>query len=596
MKQSSLILILLAGIGFSAYSQNPEYLTAFELSGGKETPHYAQTVEYCKLLDKASDKLTYSSFGQSAQGRDLPLLIADRDGLTSPEAIRNKGRIVLLVQACVHAGESDGKDAGLMLLRDIAFGKSSYMLENVSILFIPIFNVDGHERFGPYNRINQNGPKEMGWRVTAQNLNLNRDFMKAESPEMQAWIKLYNTWLPEFFVDCHVTDGADYQYKITYALEVYGNMDKKLTDWTSNVFEAQITREMKACGNPMISYVEFRNWHDPRSGLVTNVAPPMLSQGYTAIQNRPGLLIETHMLKPYNVRVNATYDMLRLTTSILNKEGRSLQALEQQADKYVASQEFRKQLMPLKFVDSQTDSTMIDFLGFEYTIEKSGISGGEWFKYDTTRPVVMKVPFFDHPISSYSAMLPEAYIIPAEWSALTEKLIMHGVAVKYLAESTSCSVESYRFSNISWQQRPYEGRHGVTFDCKSVTETRQFPAGSAVIDMNQRTARVIAHFLEPKASDSFVGWGFFDAIFEQKEYAESYVMEVEARRLLAADPALKGEFERKKIEEPAFAADPEAILNWFFSKTAYWDQHMNLYPVGRLIDRRVLESFTYNLD
>lgn len=593
MKRFLSFLLFLAGICFSAHSQDSKFLTRFEQSGGKETPHYAETVEYCMLLDKASDKITYATFGKSAQGRDLPLLIADRDGLTNPEAIRSKGRVVLLVQACVHAGESDGKDAGLMLLRDIAFGNKSNLLDNVSILFIPIFNVDGHERFGPYNRINQNGPKEMGWRVTAQNLNLNRDFMKAETPEMQAWLKLFNAWLPEFFVDCHVTDGADYQYKITYALEVYGNMDKNLTKWTSDVFEAQIVRQMKDFGEPILSYVEFRNWHDPRSGLYSGVAPPMLSQGYTAIQNRPGLLIETHMLKPYNVRVKATYDMLRLTIAILNKEGPTLQSIEQQADKFVASPEFRKQEMPLKFTYSQTDSTMVDFLGYEYTIEKSGISGGDWFKYDTSRPVVMNAPFFDHPEASYSALLPEAYIIPTEWTEVIEKLKMHGININYLAEPATCSVQSYRFSNASWQQRPYEGRHGVTFDCMPITEIRQYPAGSAVIDMNQRTARIIAHFLEPKASDSFVGWGYFDAIFEQKEYAESYVMEMEARHLLAADTSLAAEFKRKKNAEPTFAADPEAILNWFFSKTSYWDQHINLYPVSRLMDRKQLATFKY---
>ncbi|MFZ4707141.1 MAG: M14 family metallopeptidase [Bacteroidales bacterium] len=590
MKKLWIFLFLFWTFFLSVKAQDTKFLTWFEKSGGKETPRYDKTVDYCKILDKASPMLTYTSFGKSPQGSDLPLLIADQDGLCDPTAIRKKGRIILLVQACIHAGEPDGKDAGLMLLRDIAFGGKSALLKNVSILFIPIFNVDGHERFGPYNRINQNGPKEMGWRVTAQNLNLNRDFMKADTPEMQAWLKLYNTWLPEFFVDCHVTDGADYQYKITYALETFGNMDKGLTDWTRDVFETQITKEMLAKGYPMLPYVEFRNWHDPRSGLVTGVAPPMISQGYTAIQNRPGLLIEAHMLKPYAIRVYATCEMLRVTIELLNKEGYSLREIEQKADQFTASPEFRKQEMPLRFTDSETDSTIVDFFGFEYTMEKSELTGGEWFKYDTTRPVVLKVPFFDSPKVTTRCMLPEAYIIPPEWSELTDKLILHGIKVKHLASSVNCLVESYKFSNTKWQQRPYEGHHGVTFDCSPTIETRLYPEGSAVIDMNQRTAMVIAHFLEPKASDSFVSWGFFDAIFEQKEYSESYVMEVEARHLLTADPTLAVEFEKKKKEEPSFAKDPDEILNWFYSKTPYWDQHVNTYPVGRIMDRKVVES------
>ncbi|HEX7411346.1 MAG TPA: hypothetical protein VF298_04315, partial [Bacteroidales bacterium] len=205
-------------------------------------------------------------------------------------------------------------------------------------------------------------------------------------------------------------------------------------------------------------------------------------------------------------------------------------------------------------------------------------------------------PFFDHPVASFSTMLPEAYIIPAEWTEVIGKLKLHGIKVKYLADPATCDIQSYRFSNANWQQSPFEGRHSVTFDYAPTTETRLYPAGSAVIDMNQRTARIIAHFLEPKAADSFVGWGFFDAIFEQKEYAESYVMEVEARRLLAADTSLAAEFERKKIAEPAFATNPDAILNWFFSKTTYWDQHLNLYPVGRLMDRKALATFKYQED
>jgi hypothetical protein len=588
-----IILSLFLGMLFYANAQDAKFITWFEQSGGKETPRYDQTVDYCKLMDKASPMLTYTTFGKSPQGRDLPLLIADKDGLTDPKSIREKNKVIILIEACIHAGEPDGKDAGLMLLRDIAFGGKAALLDKVSILFIPIFNVDGHERFGPYNRINQNGPKEMGWRVTAQNLNLNRDFMKADTPEMQAWLKLYNSWLPEFFVDCHVTDGADYQYKITYALEIYGNMDKNLTDWTRDVFETQLSKQMLAIGYPMLPYVEFRNWHDPRSGLVTGVAPPMLSQGYTAIQNRPGLLIETHMLKPYAIRVKATYDMLNLTINLMNREGHSLQKIEKQADLFASSTEFRKQEMPLRFVDSEKDSTIVDFLGYEYAMEKSDLTGGEWFKYDTSRPVVLKAPFFNIPKVAFSCLLPEAYIIPPEWSELIDKLKLHGVQVNYLAEPAKCVVESYKFSNAKWQQRPYEGRHGVTFDCTPVTETRFYPAGSAVVDMNQRTARVIAHFLEPKASDSFVGWGFFDAIFEQKEYSESYVMEVDARRLLTSDPDMADEFEKKKIAEPAFAADPEAILNWFYGKTPYWDQHVNVYPVGRVMDRKVLESFRF---
>jgi len=268
MKLISLTLSMLCLI-VQLNAQDQKFQTYYEQSQYLSTPGYNETIDFCEKLDQSSPVLKYTTFGKSPQGRDLPLLIADRNGNFTPEAVRKSGNAVVLIEACIHAGESDGKDAGLMLLRDLAIYKiNGQLLDHVTILFIPIFNTDGHERFGPYNRINQNGPKEMGWRTTAQNLNLNRDFLKADAPEMKAWLQLFNTWLPEFFIDCHVTDGADFQYTMTYALETKGCMEANLSEWTENVCEKFLVNEMKKSGFPVSPYVQFRNWHDPRSGLV----------------------------------------------------------------------------------------------------------------------------------------------------------------------------------------------------------------------------------------------------------------------------------------------------------------------------------------
>ncbi len=268
-----------------------DWATYFERSGGKATPRYDETIAYCRRLAAASKWIEYTSFGTSPQGRDLPLLIIDKDGKFVPQERRKKA--VLLIQACIHAGESDGKDAGLMLARDIAITKKlEHLVDGVTVLFIPIFNVDGHERFGPFNRINQNGPEEMGWRVTAQNLNLNRDYLKADAPEMRAWLALFNQWLPDFFIDCHVTDGADYRYVVTYSLETRGNMASNLTEWTRDVYQERIEKMMADDGFPLSPYIFFKKRHDPESGLVSWVAGPRFSQGYTAVRNRPGLLID----------------------------------------------------------------------------------------------------------------------------------------------------------------------------------------------------------------------------------------------------------------------------------------------------------------
>ena len=233
-------------------AERDDLITYYEKSGYKATPGYDETIDYCKRLAGASRWLRYTTFGVSPQGRDLPLIIADKHENFTPKRIRGKGKVILLIQAGIHSGEIDGKDAGFMLLRDIAMDqKYLHFLDHVAILFIPIFSVDGHERFGPYNRINQNGPTEMGWRVTAQNLNLNRDYLKADTPEMQAWLRLWNKWRPDFFVDCHVTDGSDYQYVVTYGLEVYGGMAPSLTHWTKEVYVSDVGKNMAASDTGM---------------------------------------------------------------------------------------------------------------------------------------------------------------------------------------------------------------------------------------------------------------------------------------------------------------------------------------------------------
>ena len=573
-------------LSFQILAQDTTFRTFYEKSQYLETPRYDETIEFCKKLDTGSPILKYSTFGKSPQGRDLPLLIADKNGNFTPEAVRKSGNAVLLIEACIHAGESDGKDAGLMLLRDIAiYKKNPQLLDHVTILFIPILNTDGHERFGPYNRINQNGPEEMGWRTTAQNLNLNRDFMKADAPEMQAWLKFYNAWLPEFFVDCHVTDGADFQYTMTYALETNGNMEKNLSEWTGKVCETYLVNEMKRSGFPIFPYVQFRNWHDPRSGLTVEVAPPMLSQGYTAIQNRPGLLIETHMLKPYKARVSSTYTMLVHTLELLNREYKTLQTLVAKADAYTASGQFRKEPFPVNFTESLTDSIKTEFLGFEYTIDTSDLTGGLWFKYNNQKPVLWQLTLFPDCKADKFVSLPEAYLIPPQCIAIIDGLKTHGIKMSTLKKETAISVKSSRFNNIKWQQRPFEGHHKLTYQLADTMERRTFPAGTMIVDMNQRSARVIAHLLEPASPDSYAAWGFFDAYMEQKEYSESYVMETMARQMIEKDPELKAAFEQKKATDKSFASNPDAMLNWFYSKSPYWDSRLDLYPVGRIINR-----------
>ncbi len=595
MRTRIFLFLLILPAGFLA-AQGPDWQTFFEISGGTETPRYAETMAYCRRLAEASPMIHLASFGKSAQGRELPLLIVDRDGFTDPASIHAAGRTLLLIQACIHAGECEGKDAGMMLIRDLAITgtdrrKSSFppvpagLLDRVSVVFIPVFNVDGHERFGPFNRINQNGPVEMGWRSTAVNLNLNRDFLKADAPEMKAWLQMFNAWMPDFFIDTHTTDGADYRYVLTYLVEVYGGMDEGLTAWSKETFIPGMEEHMKRAGFPVFPYVGFRNWHDPRSGLITEVAPPMLSQGYTALRNRPGLLIETHMLKPYKQRVEATYECILAAIGILARESKTLNGKVAEADRYVSDEGFLRTPFPLRFETRKDDSTLVEFLGVKYTSEKSDLSGGEWFNYSKD-PETMTLPYFSSTHPSLTVSLPYAYIVPAEWTEVIDRLKLHGLRMVPLSRETAVEVSSCRLKNPSWQQNPYEGRHTLNrIEYDEFTETRTFAAGSMLVEVMQPAGRIIPHLLEPKGNGSLLSWGFFDAIFEQKEYGESYVMEKLAREMLARDPALRKEFGEKMAADSLFAKNPRLILNWFYNRSAWADPRKGVYPVGRIFDK-----------
>jgi hypothetical protein len=575
-------LILVLGAVVWGAKPPDEWLTLYEKSNYLETPRYDETVAYCKRLAEFSPLVSFTDFGVSPQGRKLPLLIIDKDREFDPRAAHARGKVVLLVQAGIHAGEIEGKDAGLTLIRDIIVkNKYPQLLDHVVLLFIPIFNVDGHERFGPYNRINQDGPREMGWRTTAQNLNLNRDFAKADSPEMRSWLGLFDRWLPDFLIDVHTTDGADFQYVVTCGLETNRNVVKPLAEWCDSTLMPELEKRMAESGFPVGPYVYPRVDHAVTSGLMSWTATPRFSNGYGAAQNRPFMLVETHMLKSYRQRVESTYELLRNVLEYLNSKSGIYTRLILQGDSLTAA--MAGSYYPISFRPSR-DSVMLDFLGVDFRFEHSVISDTSAVVWGNKK-VTYRVPYFDRNAVADSVLVPYAYVIPSEWRAELEILKLHGARIDFLSRDTELSVDSYRFGEPKWSVEPFEGRHALRVKTTPITEKRNYPAGTAVVIMNQRTNRIVTHLLEPRSGDSFVAWGFFDAIMEQKEYAENYVIEKMAPAMLAKDPALKLEFENRLVSDTAFAKNPEARLQFFYERSLYWDRQLNVYPIGKLVTR-----------
>lgn len=557
-----------------------EWTTEFERSNGLRTATYDETIAYCRRLDQASKWIRFESFGKSGEGRDLPLLIVDKDGDFTAERAHQHGKAIVLVQAGIHSGEIDGKDAGLILIREMAITRElASLLDHVTLVFIPIYNVDGHEHVRAYNRVNQDGPENPGFRANATALNLNRDYMKADAPETRAWLSLWNRWDPDFFVDCHVTDGADYPYVVTFLVEPFANADPGVAVWTRDRYVPAVFAAMRDAGFPAMYYGDFRVAHDPKSGLKRGPSTPRFSTGYVALANRPALLIETHMLKDYTTRVHGTHAMLASTLAIVGREAGALRLLNADADRRTTQTAADADTLALTFETSYKDSVMIDFDGYEFETPTSEVSGGKWYRY-RKNPVAWKIPCFETQEVLTSAVLPSKYYIPPQWTDVIARLEYHGIEFTRLESSVSMRVASYRLSKPTWKATPYEGHHEVTFATERIVEERSFPAGTVVVDTAQRRARIAAGLLEPQAADALVLWGFFDPIFEAKEYVEDYVMEGIARDMLRDDPNLAREFAEAK-RDTSLSNHPARILDWFYQRSRYAETRVGIYPVGR---------------
>ncbi|HSA93016.1 MAG TPA: M14 family metallopeptidase [Terriglobales bacterium] len=577
-----------------------DWRTPAEKSAYRTTPRYDETMAYVRrLAAAASGQVRTEVFGRTGEGRELVAVVVSRDGVFDPEALHRAGRPIVLLQNAIHAGEMDGKDACLALLRDILITREkAALIERAVLVVVPIYNADGHERFGPYNRINQNGPEAMGWRTNASNLNLNRDYMKADTPETQAFLDLWNRFLPDFFVDNHVTDGLDHQYDTTYALEAGPNVFPALADWQKNVLAPYLLKSVGASGHKISPYGEFIDPADPAQGMYQGENLPRYSTGYAVLQNRPGLLVEMHMLKDYPARVTGNYEIMRALLEVINRDADLLTTANRDADAAtiaVGKTYDPRARFPLR-LELTDQAEPFFFRGYHIRRTASEISGAPRVEY-TREPMELEIPYRSTFRVRLAVVPPVAYIIPPQWKDVIRVLEAHGLRLKQTTEPWTDEVETYRCQNPKWRKEPFEGRQvlfrpGIAdqpgsgdqpwVTCRAVHEELTFPAGSAVVLLDQRAAKVAIHFLEPQAPDSAVAWGFFNAIFEQKEYAEDYVMEKMARDMLEKDAKLREEFERRLASDKAFAASPSARLDFFFQRSPYRDQRLGLYPVGRL--------------
>lgn len=550
------------------------WVTPSERDQLRTTPRYDETIAYLKRLVAASPQLKMVSIGRSDEGRDVWMVIASKERAFTPEALRKNGKPTLLAQGGIHAGEIEGKDAGLMLLRDLTVrGTKRDLLDGANFLFVPIFNVDGHERFSRFTRINQRGPEEGGWRTNARNLNLNRDYMKADASEMRAMIRTIDAWRPDLYVDLHVTDGADYQYDVTYGWNGSAGFSPSIANWLDRSLRPAVDRGLREMGHipgPLI----FTD--DPlASGVVEGQTDPRLSHGYGDARHMASILVENHSLKPYDQRVLGMYVLLEHTLRTITRDAAALRNATQ------TERTRRAKTIPLAWrVPEGVVPEQVEVLGIESRKTLSSISGGvrtEWLG----KPVSTRAPIRKATEVTTSVTRPAAYWVPPQWHDVIELLDLHGIQYERTTTPREVDVTMYRCAEPKFATQQFEGHVRVTADVTSEKHRERFPAGSLRISTDQDLGTLAVLLLEPSSPDSLFQWGFFNSILSPTEYVEGYIMEPMAERMLAEDPKLAEEFRRKVETDAAFRGNPNARLQWLYERTPFYDERARLYPVGR---------------
>ncbi|AYV45511.1 carboxypeptidase [Caulobacter flavus] len=551
------------------------WITPFEADPGHDfSPTYVDTRAWFDRLDKASKLVRVEDFGVSPEGRPIFAVIASKDG----DKLDPK-KPLLLVQCGIHPGEIDGKDAGMMLLRDMAFHGKDGLLDKVNLVLIPILSVDGHERSGPYSRPNQRGPRIQGWRNTATNQNLNRDFMKLDQPEMQALKRLQAKYHADLYVDVHVTDGMDYQYDVTYGYngeDGVWSRSPATAKWLDAAFKPAMNKSLEAEGHIPGELVFGVDERDPKAGLSDGGLGERFSNGWGSAAHVPTILIENHSLKPHAQRVLGTYVFIETSLKLLAEKGGELRAA------VAADSALRPATIPANFVADDKPGVTRAFKGIRYETYESPASGATEIRWlGEADPELWQLPFYgSHP--TLQLVRPKAYWVPSYRADIIERLKLHGVKVETLDAPRTVPVEMLRLVDPKLAPRANEGHVQMSVE-QVTTEARDwtFPKGSVRVSTDQPLGDLVVLLLEPQSTESVFAWGMVPEVLSRVEYIEPYAIAPLAEKMMAADPALKAQFEAKLKAEPKFAADPDARLAWFYKRTPFYDQRHLLYPIAR---------------
>ena len=558
-------------------SSNMAQKTPFEQSKKTQTATYPEVIAYYKLLAKQYPQAKLLSYRNTDFGQPLQLLVLSKDQVFDPAAIKKRKKTVLLINNGIHPGEPEGIDASMMLSRDLL--KGNKLPKDVVICIIPLYNIDGSFNRTSTSRANQNGPLAYGFRGNARNLDLNRDFIKTDSKNSAAFQLIFNTWKPEIFVDTHTSNGADYQYVMTLIPTQKDKLNSILSGYLTSTLVPGLYEAMAKHGYPMIPYVNSIG-ETPESGITGFIESPRYSTGYATLHNVIGFMPETHMLKAYDLRVDATYKLLQSYIDIIQRDAKLILENKQRADEFVA----RQTEFPLTWQLNKNEVNNITFKGFEAGQKPSAVSGINRLFYDRNKPYTKTIQEWNKFEPAIAVQKPLAYIIPKAWDKVIALLKLNEVKMRELKSDTQIEVESYYIEDMKTGSKPYEGHYlhtGVKLSVKK--QKLQYYAGDVIIYVNQKNNRYIVETLEPQATDSFFNWNFFDSILDMKEHYSAYVFEDTAEGILKSNPSLRAQLKEKKSLDTAFSKNAAAQLDFVYKNSDYYEKTHNRYPVARLM-------------
>ncbi len=583
-----------AALTASTKDSPPNLLTTGEKTGWNETAPYAEAVAISRRLASASPLVKVLDIGTTPEGRSIIALVVSKDRAFTPADAVKTNRAVIMIQSGIHAGEIEGKDTALMLIRDMTVSKKfASWLDHAIFIFIPVFNVDGHEYFSAYHRPSQNGPNSTGLRANAQRLNLNRDYMKADTPEMKAWLRVFNSWMPDFLIDNHVTDGSDMQYDVTWDMARNQDIAEPAGAWVRDRYVPELDKRMAADGHLVAPYGALRASAGKREFFM-EVFSPRYSHLYSAVQNRPSLLVESHSLKTARTRAWAHYDIMRHTFDIICADPESLRKSVREADRAMSARAGDRSAEPVYLAGKVSDkSRPIVYRALKNAPFKSEVTGASVTRYTGELDDIQTV-IHDQIDTTLAAQMPLGYLIPAAFSAAAALLQSHGVEIERTTKPLDQVFETYRFTSAKFAAQASEGHVMLTVEPRMVKEKIFIPTGSYWIPMKQRRARLILSMLEPNAPDSIASWGLLDSVFEggfgggrggRGGAVGEYLSEPIARRMMADQPELRKQFEQKLASDPQFAADPRARLQWWFEQSKYQPEDSGRYPIVRVWEK-----------